>query len=166
MFELKPIHKEAVAAAMERAKRYRLLNEPVEAESICQDILAVDPGNQEALATMLLALTDEFDFRLSAAFGEATKVLEQFTDDYSKVYFEGILCERRAKAHFKRGGPGAAFLAYEWLTKAMSLFEKAEELRHPENDEAILRYNTCARILNRHPEIKPAPQDDAAPMLE
>lgn len=166
MFELKPIHKEAVPGALERAKRYRLLNEPVEAESICQDILAVDPGNQEAIATLLLALTDEFDFRMSAAFGEAMNLLESLKDDYSRAYYEGILCERRAKIHFKRGGPGAAFLAYEWLTKAMALFEKADSLRHPENDEAILRWNTCVRIMNRHPEIKPAPEADAAPMLE
>ena len=36
-------------AALEKALRYRLLNEPVEAESICRDVLEVDPDNQAAL---------------------------------------------------------------------------------------------------------------------
>jgi len=49
MAELKRLHKDAIPAALEKAERYRLLNEPGEAESICLDILAVDPDNQRAL---------------------------------------------------------------------------------------------------------------------
>jgi len=60
MVKLKAIAPEAVASALEKAKRYRLLNEPDEAESICLDILAVVPDHQEALILRLLALTDKF----------------------------------------------------------------------------------------------------------
>ena len=60
MVDLKTIKPEAVSSALEMAKGYRLHNEPDEAESICLDILAVDPDNQDALITMLLAVTDKF----------------------------------------------------------------------------------------------------------
>ena len=166
MFELKPIHKEAAQAALERAQRYRLLNEPIEAESICRDILEIEPENQEALATLVLALTDQFEIRLGDAYRETREALPRFADEYSRVYYEGIVCERRAKAHFKRGGPEAPHMAYDWFKRAMDLYEKAEPLRKPGNDESILRWNTCARILNRHPEIRPAPHERTETMLE
>ena len=38
-----------------------MLNEPGEAESICLDILAVDPDNQRAIIILLLAVKDRFD---------------------------------------------------------------------------------------------------------
>ena len=60
MFKLKPLSKEAVPAALEKANCYRFLNEPVEAESICLDILEVEPENQQAIITLLLSLTDQF----------------------------------------------------------------------------------------------------------
>ena len=60
MFELKHIGPEAIPAALDKAERYRLLNQPDAAESICEDVLAVDPDNQPALITLLLALTDQF----------------------------------------------------------------------------------------------------------
>src|SRR5207248_11695595 len=59
MSELKSLSKEAIPAALEKAERYRLLNEPGEAESICLDILKADPENQQAIITLLLALTED-----------------------------------------------------------------------------------------------------------
>ena len=44
----KPLSPEPCPAALAKAERYRLLNEPGEAESICLDVLAVEPDNQEA----------------------------------------------------------------------------------------------------------------------
>ena len=61
MFELKRLSDEAIPAALEKALRYRLLNKPAEAESICRDVLQIDPENQEALVVLLLALTDRLD---------------------------------------------------------------------------------------------------------
>ncbi len=60
MFALKPISPDSLEGAMAKAERYRLLNEPNEAESICRDILEVDPANREARISLILALTDEF----------------------------------------------------------------------------------------------------------
>ena len=56
MFELKTLSSEAVDRSIEKAERYRLLNEPEEAESICLDVLAIAPDNRHALVTLLLAL--------------------------------------------------------------------------------------------------------------
>ena len=57
-FDLKSISIEGVPKALEKAERYRLLNEPSLAESICVDILTVLPAHQQALISLLLARTD------------------------------------------------------------------------------------------------------------
>ena len=76
MFELKPLSREAVPAALEKAMRYRLLNEPGEAESICHDVLHVDPGNQQAIVTLLLALTDRFGKSYAIGVTQTQEVLQ------------------------------------------------------------------------------------------
>lgn len=48
-FELKILSPEAVPRALAKAERYRLLNDPGEAESICLDALRAAPHNQEAM---------------------------------------------------------------------------------------------------------------------
>jgi tetratricopeptide (TPR) repeat protein len=167
MFELKPISLESVPAALDRAERYRLLEEPTEAESICLDVLEVDPENQRALIVLLLALTDQFEAHMRASVvTEATKVLLRLADDYMKLYYHGVICERRAKAHFRRGGMGDRFTAYEWFRHAMEYYERAEHIKPEGNDEAILRWNACARVLNRHKELEPAHEDSVEHMLE
>ena len=59
-FTLRSISKAAIPAAVKKAEHYRLLNDPEQAESICLDILAVDPDNQQALVVLILAITDQF----------------------------------------------------------------------------------------------------------
>jgi hypothetical protein len=166
MFELKPLSGEAIPAALDKAHRYRLLHEPVEAESICRDILDVEPDNQDALVTLVLALSDQFEDHLGAASAEAKAVLERIRDEYNRTYHAGILCERRAKAHVKRGGPRAGHIAYEWLREAMEHYERAATLRPAGNDDAILRWNACVRTLRSHPELSPDPQEKVHHWLE
>lgn len=165
MFELKPLSREAVPAALEKAYRYRFLNEPMEAESICRDILEIDPGNQEATVTLLLALTDQFEERMHC-FEQAREILSQIQDEYTRTYHAGIACERRAKAQFRKGGPRAGHSAYEWFRQAMERYEEAAEIRPAGNDDAILRWNTCARILMNHPELVPDSEERFRPWLE
>ena len=165
-FEPRPLSSEAVPAALQRAQHYRLLNEPRQAESICQDILAVEPDNQEALITLLLALTDQFKRQLGDKFRQAQEVVSKFTDDYHRPYYRGIVCERRANAHVRQGGPGSGHLAYDWYRQAIDAYNAAIELRPKGNDDAILRWNTCARILNSNPELRPEHDDSFSPLLE
>lgn len=169
MFELKRLNPEAVPAALEKARHYRLLNEPAEAESICLDVLEVDPTNQKAFVLMLLAATDRFDDGhdlQSAALPRAKSMLAKLEDPYERAYFGGIVLERWAKSRLKHGGMGASELVYELLRQAMDRFEEAGSLATPGNDEALLRFNTCARILRSRPDLQPAPPHARPAMLE
>jgi tetratricopeptide (TPR) repeat protein len=166
MPELKRLSPQSITRALERAERYRLLNEPVEAESICLDVLETDAQNQPALVTLLLALTDQFDAGESGVVARAQEVVRQLPDEYERAYYGGIVAERRAKAQLHRGGPGSSYAAYASLREALALFEKAEALRPAGNDDAILRYNTCVRILERHSDLTEAPREEREPPLE
>jgi hypothetical protein len=163
MFQLKPLSKAAIPAALEKAMRYRLLNEPGEAESICHDILGADPDNQEALVTLLLALTDRFSKGYGVGATEAREVLPRLQSSYEKAYYGGIIYERRAKALLQQSLPGSGFDAYEFLREAMICFEKAETMRPPENDDALLHWNACARIIMRN---NLAPRSDEKVVLQ
>jgi len=165
MFELKPLSKEGIAAALEKAKRYRLLNEPMEAESICLDILEVDPENKEAIIMLLLALTDQFDKELSVEANQANELLPRLKDEYERNYYAGIICERQAKAILHRGVPGSKHVAYQWFYDAMEYFQKAEAKHPPGNDDAILRWNTCARIIMQN-NLTPRQEEDVEHFLE
>jgi hypothetical protein len=155
MFELKPLSPGSIDAALEKAERYRLLNEPWEAESICLDILNVEPAHQDALVMLLLALTDQFGHCPSSIVRQAREVLHRITDHYRRAYYEGILCERQGKALLDRQAPGSGPTVYEWIRDAMDCYERAAELRPEGNDDAVLRWNTCVRVLDRHPEVRP-----------
>ncbi|HTI38825.1 MAG TPA: hypothetical protein VL484_14775 [Vicinamibacterales bacterium] len=159
MFELKPLSPGGIDAALEKAERYRLLNEPWEAESICLDVLNVDPGRQEAVIMLLLALTDQFGHGPASLVRHAREVLYQISDDYQRAYYEGILCERQGKALLDRQSPGAGPNVYEWIRDAMDCYEKAAAIRPPGNDDALLRWNTCVRVLDRHPDVRPGTVD-------
>ncbi len=165
MIELKPLHKEAVPRALEKAERYRLLNEPAEAESICLDILRIEPGNQDALVMLLLSLTDQFEGPGSDV-REVLEVLGRLSGDYEKAYYRGIIYERRGRAVIKHGGPHARYIAWDLIQEAMKSFGKAEALRLPGNDDAILRWNTCVRLLKAHPELESAPEERVEQPLE
>ncbi|MEP7108785.1 MAG: hypothetical protein ABI760_12405 [Ferruginibacter sp.] len=154
MFQIKPISKESIPTALEKAERYRLLNEPMLAESICLDILEADPENSRAIVTMLLAITEQFGASSSSDMNRAKQLLTRLTDDYDKQYYSGLICERQGKAKLGKRMPDGGSIAYEWLRDAMDHYEKAEAIRPPGKDDAILRWNTCARLIMRH-NLKP-----------
>ena len=159
MFELKPLHKDAILAALEKALRYRLLNEPGEAESICLDILAVDPDNQRAIITLLLALTDRFDKGYGVSETETKELLARMKSEYDRAYYTGIVAERRAKTKLRSNTPDCRFQAYDLFREAMSWFEKAESMRPLGHDDALLRWNTCARIIARNNLVAREPEE-------
>ena len=151
--ELKPITREGIPAALQKAERYRLLNDSSAAESICLDVLEIDPENQEAIVSLLLAITDQFAEEMGEGVRRAREILPRITDEYERTYYAGIICERRARAQLHRGSLGSAEVASEGFREAMSWYEKAEPMRPKGNDEAILRWNTCARMLGRHERV-------------
>ncbi len=165
MITLKRLSGQAIPAALEKAERYRLLNEPREAESICRDILDVDPANRTAQVVLLLSLTDQFGEGNLSEVELAREVLPRLRDEYERAYYGGIICERRAKAVLSRRMPGSRAHAYEWLREAMELFEKAESTRPKGNDDAILRWNACARLMNDN-NLEPSREERSEQFLE
>jgi hypothetical protein len=150
VFELKPISKEGIEASMEKAEHYRLLNQPRLAESICLDILSIDPDNQKASVVLLLALTDQFGDSFSKTAHQALAIARSLKDEYSRLYYSGIIHERQGATALKSGTPGSDFDAYEWYCEAMEYFEKADAINEGDNNDPILRWNTCARIIMEH----------------
>jgi hypothetical protein len=162
---LKPLSKGGIDGALEKAERYRLLNEPSQAQSICLDILDVDPENQKALVLLLLAVTDSFSEGAAGPSG-ALALLPRLAGDYNRAYYEGLIHERNARALVSRGAPGAGYGAHAAVLRAMKCFERAEALRPAGNDDSILRYNSCVRLLTSNSSIREAPRSDASDLLE
>lgn len=167
-FQPKSITREAVPSALEKAIRYRLLNDPEAAESICLDVLAVEPANQQALVTQVLAISDQLanGRDLPAHLRRAREVLARIEDEYKRTYYSGILCERHAMALIHRDAPMSGSAAFDALREAMDYFERAMAIRPSGNDESILRWNTCARVLARYPSLQPARVEAYEPSFE
>ena len=165
MFELKPITSSGISSALEKAERYRLLADPVGAESICLDVLAVEPDNQDALVSLLLARTDLFSTTPGAGDTAAREVLPRLTSAYDRAYYAGLINERRGKALLATVRPGSQGIAWVCLRDAMDFYEEAGKLKPEGNDEAVLRWNTCARLLNAHPHLAPT-QAIETPVLD
>jgi hypothetical protein len=167
--ELKKISQDGIGEAIAKAEHYRHLHEPEESESICHDILAVDPENQTALRILGLAITDEFRGEVSDRYSEAEGAFNRLTDPYERQYCMGLLCERQAKKQMRAGRPARAVTAL--FHEAMQYFEAAEKIHPPKNDDAILRWNRCARLLEKLPKFEaPEPHEafedhDTAPVV-
>ena len=167
MFSLKPISSAGLPAALQKAERYRLLNEPQAAESICLDVLGVEPEHQQAVVMLLLSITDQFRGAPLRHEQRAREVLPRLLDDYKRAYYEGIICERRAMAQLALDAPGSGEMAYGGFREAMEHYERAERMRPEGNDEAILRWNTCVRILERRGEhVRPRAEGEYEPSFE
>ncbi|MGE5323703.1 MAG: hypothetical protein ACM3SW_12615 [Actinomycetota bacterium] len=159
-FQLKSISVESIPEALSYVERYRLLNEPRLAESICLDVLAIVPDHQQALISLLLARTDQFHANASPK--AAQEIVAQLRGDYEQAYYAGIIWERMGNAHIREGIAGSGSSAYHMLREAMSCYEKAIKLARPGNDKAILRWNTCARTIMQNPELRPSPEKEPA----
>ena len=171
MYEIKFISTEAVPAALEKAERYRLLNEPRETESICRDILQAEPDNQKGLVLLLLSLTDRFGRGCDVSLKSVQDLVPQLHSEYDRAYYAGVILERWGKAQLQSGIPSA----HDWLREAMLCYDRAEAIRPSGNADAILRWNTCARIINhgsdpgmatprRAPSLEPG-FDDEVPLI-
>jgi hypothetical protein len=162
--QLKPIRQDTIPRAFEKAERYRLLNEPFEAESICLDILALEPNHTQALSCLLLSLTDQFSDGGPQAMERARALLPRFAGEYEKAYYAGIISERFAKRKLRDGHPGANALAFGHLQEAMAAYESAEKLAPSGNDDAVLRFNACVRMIEHHGLAAPPATDYEQPL--
>jgi tetratricopeptide (TPR) repeat protein len=166
--KLKTISTSGIAEAISKATLYRYLNEPEETESICHDILAVEPENQAALRMLGAAITDQFSGQSSDRYAEAEAAFQELVDDYERHYYTGLVYERRAKAQMRAGRPAQMLVGL--FREAMQHFERAEQIHPPQNDDAVLRWNRCVRLLEKLPQTEGAQEevtfhdDDTAPL--
>lgn len=166
MFEIKKISKDSIPRALLRAKHYRLLNEPRQAESICKDILSVDQNHQEAIRTLILAMTDQFGMNLNISSSKVKELCAKLESEYERLYYQGLVEERLGKAALKKTIPRIKHIAYDYYAKAMKYYEMAEKC-HPEDDEdSVLRWNACVRAIQKF-RLEPSPNEDhIEPMLD
>ncbi|MEX0680791.1 MAG: hypothetical protein WD097_05370 [Balneolales bacterium] len=166
MPELKPLSNDAIPEAHEKAKHYRLLNAPWQAESICRDILNADPDNQAVIYTLILAITDQFESygRTSPAFAE--ELTSKLNDPYEAEYCRGLIFERLAIATYRRQTPGCGYHAYSHFQRAMGHYQKAEQFQSGTNRESILRWNACVRFIQQH-KLESQPEEiGGEPLLD
>ncbi len=149
----KPLPLETVPAALKQAHHYRLLNEPALAESICRDIVAVDDNNEIAWITLLLALTDQFDEKYAHALDHAKECLGKLQTDFHRLYYEGIIYERWARAQQKKSIPLETIES--WVRNAMRFYDQSAELAPADDPHPVLRWNTCARYLDEIEQKRP-----------
>ncbi len=157
VLKLKAISPDGIPHALEKAERYRLLNDPAQAESICRDVLAVDGDNQTALRALILCLTDQFGANgAGGAAREAREYIAQLDDEYDRAYYTGIVYERETRAYLERKNVVRS-AAYDGFRHAMDWYERAEAIRPPGNVDPMLRWNSCVRVIEREklePEVR------------
>lgn len=160
--KLKSISPDGIPHALEKAERYRLLNDPAQAESICRDVLAVDSDNQDALRTLILTLTDQLGPQGGGLIArEARELVMQLSTEYERAYYSGIVDERETRAYLGHKNVVRS-AAYDGFRHAMEWYEKAEALRPPGNVDPMLRWNSCLRTIEREklePEIETQDRD-------
>ena len=162
-FPLKTISPDGIPHALEKAERYRLLNDPAQAESICQDVLAVDGDNQDALRCLVLSLTDQFATSGAGHTArEARTYIVKLTDEYERAYYSGLVHERETRAFLGRKNVVRS-AAYDGFRHAMEWYERAEALRPPGNVDAVLRWNSCVRAIERE-RLEPAEDGRELPL--
>lgn len=128
-----------------------------------RDVLAVDPDNQLALRALILSLTDQFSASGAAASArEARDHIVQLDDEYDRAYYTGIVYERETRAYLERKNVVRS-AAYDGFRHAMEWYERAEALRPPGNVDAILRWNSCVRAIERE-RLEPAPAEPELPL--
>jgi tetratricopeptide (TPR) repeat protein len=149
--QLKSISKPGIPEALAKAELYRYLNEPEEAESICRDILAIDPDHQLAKRMLGLSITDQFTGAAADRYAEVQSIFGSLRDPYERNYYTGLLHERRAKAQLHSGYSPHILLPL--IEQAMACFAEAEKIRPAGNDDCILRWNRCVRLFESRPEF-------------
>ena len=149
-YAIKQIRPSGIDAALQKADKYRSLNQPAEAESICRDVLAIDAEHQLSLRTLGLALTDRFEPFSGALFREAQATFARLRDPYERAFYGGLVCERQARAQLTGHLPVPSIQAL--FEQALTHYAEAEALRPPGNDDPILRWNSCVRALHALPD--------------
>ena len=121
----------------------------------------MEPDHNEALIVLILAMSDNLDDGYRISDKRIEDLLEKLESDYERAYYTGLVAERRGLAKIRSQNPGSSYVAYECLTTAQRHFEEAIKLSHSTGGEATLRWNTCARLIERN-NLAPRPDEHLA----
>lgn len=158
---LHDIHADAIDSALAKARQYRSLLEPEIAESICLDILNIEKNNQQALVLYVLSLTDQLrQTENQTQIKSLQNTIARLESEYERHYYTGIMNERRARFLVRQ--PMSHSFAYDYFIEAMTAYQQAEKLRPDQNDDTILRQNSCIRTIEKE---KLAPRRDSDDVL-
>ena len=105
------------------------------------------------------------EVRVHATIRASAEILPRLREEYERTYYAGIICERRAKAQLAQGAPGCGANAFDGLREAMNWYEKAEAVRAPGNDDALLRWNACARFIMHDRHLVPMTDERGEPLF-
>src|SRR3989442_6223241 len=132
-FATKQSRPTGIPAALKKADKSPEMNQPSEAESICRDVLTIDPGNQLAHRILGLALTDQFEASTAVRFSEAQQVFARLGDPYERAFYGGLASERQAKAQVAAGLPLGSIRPL--FDQALARYAQAERPQPPRNDD-------------------------------
>ena len=86
----------------------------------------------------------------------------QLDAEYDRAYYTGIVIERETRAYLERKNVVRS-AAYDGFRHAMEWYERAEQLRPPQNDDAVLRWNSCVRAIERE-RLEPESRERELPL--
>ena len=127
--------------------------------------LQADPSNADAVRTLILALTDSFQYHELGSVSRAQDLVATLPSEYERAYFAGLVAERRARALLVRGGPGRACPRAICCARRCAPSNAPNRVKPSDNDDALLRWNACARLFQRHPELVAADEERTAPVM-
>ncbi len=120
-------------------------------------MLAVDPENAAVRVVYILALTDQFATGAHTNAVRAKEAIAKLPSEYDRLYYAGLVAERRGHAYATSTSLGSNEAAWEFLVEAMELYERAAAVDHASsNDDATLRWNTCVRLIESHRLTEPS----------
>ena len=152
--ELKTLGADQVSSALAAAEQCRAGGEAETAESICTDILEVDPGNARAIELLLWSRVDLLGEGRYGGVERAQEALALVQSDFERHYLEGVICEQQARFLIGKRGRHSSRVAYDWFRHAMDAFEEAARIA-PDRPEASLRWNACLRSIERDRHCAP-----------
>jgi hypothetical protein len=151
------ISQKSIPTVLKKARQYRALLEPDLAISICLDVFAIEPTNQDALVIYMLALTDVYSHQnIKPQPEKILKTIAQFESEFHQVYYQGIFLERKARAMLKSSMSHS--FAYEGLMEALELYQQAQKIAPEQCADPILRHNSILRTIDKE---KLTPRVDA-----
>ena len=148
---LKSLSPKAIPGALGLASDSRQGGQSQTCESICLDVLQAEPGNQEALRLLVLSHADRFDAESTEHEMAARDAQSRLTGEYDRAFYDAYILHRSAQVAIASGSPSSARVVYALLARAMASYEDAERSRPEGNDDAILLWNACQRLMQATP---------------